>query len=873
MAVFAPRVVRAMLGTLLYIAVLHSNEVFAFSTSAHAGHHGDGNDTAINQSETVETSSTALGLGRMQHARSRVKRSLFTENNGSAVKANTFLNDSSTHSNGIILSNRHIDKSRGTDDKLNTLERNVNVTSDKCELRLINSSMDQFRHTVFYSDASFVYLHLVTSPGSGVVLNAGSDTVGAKVWVWTFLGSEGAFEYLLWPTEYGIWSLGLLYEYVINKPMEIGLERVRGNCSNIEVGHKEDDLIIAKAFEGLVLQMMHLGPHEEDIYGPSFFCYKKRMFIKQHSIYTLCKHIVCPVEAMKRVCCTYMYNRTVGHRNMVCPKFATFEFDMLWWAVPTVISVFLFVYSPIIMLYIAHKLTSKAKSESTVQLSSRKMANVVGQSDESTSLVHDANPGDLLLLAGYDHVTLQNTLFTPCMCIWTRYRGDAHSGRRACIYRSLRLILPFASLVVIVVQILIDYHFLYNYVLESIDKGVPLGFRSMLGGYERSKRIFLPYFGGPYIATSVYLFITCLLLLIPESFENTLASSLHIRSNELECSPLIMNVRTIGMLGSMRISNREGYNKIYRFLLAEFYMLLNKRFWYHCITIQSERWTRLAPYTICLFLLPFYCIMCVLELIATVMLYGLPIISLGVIMVRSYISSFSRGHGQGCCATMCYFFMTIILTICVLFSVFMFCTIFLDATLFVSRIFIFTFTGIIEYPKTAYGYMIFAFTIFYYFWESMNDFSLMYRKLFKDTIVAAESAHRANDHEDKKLVNKINGTKAIRKALFEFVIEVHRPRRKYLFLAFLKVLIILVVLTLLIHLLLTTGSFRELHVIMHVGTALFICALPQIAKLVCTRKQDKNKTKKFRDKLVETVRVYMEYFIYEGWNGAENELF
>ncbi|KAH3881331.1 hypothetical protein DPMN_005256 [Dreissena polymorpha] len=58
---------------------------------------------------------------------------------------------------------------------------------------------------------------------------------------------------------------------------------------------------------------------------------------------------------------------------------------------------------------------------------------------------------------------------------------------------------------------------------------------------------------------------------------------------------------------------------------------------------------------------------------------------------------------------------------------------------------------------------------------------------------------------------------------------------------------------------------------MHVGTALFICALPTLCKRVCS---DGGKTanKKQQREILHSVKVYMGYFEGESSSEAEEEL-
>ncbi|WAR06615.1 hypothetical protein MAR_021984 [Mya arenaria] len=137
-----------------------------------------------------------------------------------------------------------------------------------------------------------------------------------------------------------------------------------------------------------------------------------------------------------------------------------------------------------------------------------------------------------------------------------------------------------------------------------------------------------------------------------------------------------------------------------------------------------------------------------------------------------------------------------------------------------------------------------------------------YSRLMKDIIKLTKGFQRHNENTQKKVLFKHKDKWGIRESLFELAIENHSPRRKLLFSTLLRAFVVLGLLGICINMLSKTDSFRELHVIMHVGTALFICALPQIVNRVC-KKEDSAKIDpvsvlfgvKFQKKLRNAFRV------------------
>ncbi|XP_052283015.1 uncharacterized protein LOC127879938 [Dreissena polymorpha] len=332
--------------------------------------------------------------------------------------------------------------------------------SGKCILSIERPIIEAFRHTVQKDKSNFMYLNLTGA--EGVQLKKGKYTIAANIWVWTFWGKEGALEYLHWPTEFGIWSMGLLYESVTYRPVPIELSRVSGNCSNIQVGNNEDDRIIAAAFTNLTLEMIN---YKKDVYGPSFYCYMERIIIGP---YQFCKHLVCPLEAVTFSCCNFFYNTTKRRRVMDCPNLV-FDYDPMWWILPSIISIVLFAYSPLLFLYIFHKLSEKEIIRVPVP------STVINIQDHGPlqPLLH-GNTTDFILLQGKNHVTFLSTVLSPLASCKSPFAGTCLQKLQSCI---VRILIPVFTFSIIGLQILLDYHFLSNFVKDCVASGVPLGFR------------------------------------------------------------------------------------------------------------------------------------------------------------------------------------------------------------------------------------------------------------------------------------------------------------------------------------------------------------------------------------------------------------
>ncbi|XP_045215927.2 uncharacterized protein LOC123566118 [Mercenaria mercenaria] len=742
----------------------------------------------------------------------------------------------------VRLLSKHMGKRIHIQEEPNDVGISTVIDDDEdCKLELCKKCISLFRHDVYTSEANFVYLKL--NPASGVTIRGRKQIVGEDLWVWTFSGKEGGFGFLKWPIEFGIWSMGLLTSYALTTPQDIIIKKVSGNCSNLEVGRPKDDKIISNALLNLTLEMMELS---EEKYAPSYFCYKRRKIIKTDLLYTFCKHIVCPLEALEYVCCSYYYEVPLQKRALTCdfPK-RVIEYETVGWILPIIVSMVLFVYFPLFLLYSAHILFDQNEGY-PITVSETNSLEV----HESISL-----SDKIIWLNEHAHVTLFKTLFSPIRKCREFFVSKETGPCQFVLKRFKRIFLPCLSLLVIGLQVCIDFWFLHSFVLTSVNKGVPMGFRSLIVGYRDSKENFLPYLGGPYIAIGSYLFITSILIIIPDNLSSLLISGLPGNDVNESVSPLCIRSRSIEHFGSVCIRKKHNYLKLYSVFLAQFYMFINSRYWKHMFRVQKARWQYFYCSKICVVFFPFYIIICTIEIFLCIVVYGFPVVSFGLTIIKAYCGKLNMSQRRRFCVKTLYIFVAIILIACVFFFLHMFCTIFMDATLFFTRLVFFTFTGVVVYPKVSYGYLIFTLTVIYYLWQSIQDFSLVYQDLLKDTISICFSLQRADGTDF--LVTQKGDFRGVRESLFEHVIENNIPKRKQVFISLFKVAIILTVLGLLINILIETDGFRQLQTIVQVGTALFICSLPQILKMMCHGHGGKFKQRRFRRELTSTIINYV----------------
>ncbi|KAK3611326.1 hypothetical protein CHS0354_029976 [Potamilus streckersoni] len=718
-----------------------------------------------------------------------------------------------------------------------------------CNISLAKEAVTKFRHEVWYNNWNFVSLHLTLPDNS--ILKGRNIVVGPSIWIWTFYGKKGALEFLNWPIEFGIWSMRFLNTYSGDLP-KFKL-KVEGNCTNLVVGDEETNYAISNALKETADAMQNLS----EIYGPSFWCYKERMYITPDFIYHMCLHMFCPVEALKYRCCKYFFNMESQRREITCKEDQIFTYDVLWWIFPTIVATLLFAFSPLLLMKMACRICKLTESFRVKGPASDKSYEEI--SDEIGD--QSGSGKGWIFYTDKNVVSLFSSLFLP-MC--QHLMGH---GRKVSIVA--RVLVPIFSLSIIVLQIILDWIYLRDFVIEGVQKGVPMGFRSMIAGFNDSKRNCLRFVGGPFIACGLYLLITGISLALPHDLSLFLERGI-IDIRDVPTSAIRLDFRSIERLGSVTFCNKTGYKKIYRLFLAQFYMLINMKFWKEASEMQRQRWNQVHVRGRRIILLP-YVLLCVMELTVCFLYYGLPILPFTVTIIRAYCGHLLKLVNNYRLTVFRYigYLLLVNVTVAILFFVYMFCTIFLDACLFFSRVCIFTTTGIILYPKTSYGYLIFVFTIIYYLWDSVKEYSEIYQRLLKIVIRICILLQQYNT--GKPLVISHRRMKGVREDIFEHVIERHCPYRKQVFVSLVKVILILVILGLSLNLLVKTDTFKELHVVMHVGTALFICAFPKIFRSMCCGYNNQFKSRRQREKISKTVRTYLGYIPGNYLSGYESD--
>ena len=417
-------------------------------------------------------------------------------------------------------------------------------------------------------------------------------------------------------------------------------------------------------------------------------------------------------------------------------------------------------------------------------------------------------------------------------------------------------------------RVFLDYTFAYYIVKEGVRKGALIGFSSMLAGYRNSRTEFLHLFGGPYIAISIYIIFGCVCLSIPNNLESALKAGLFLPKGR-SFFIVTTSVDKREKFSRVYFQNAQGYKKIYRYMKAKFCMLLNIKFWKYVFHLFDSRWRRdvccflkrrlqtdCVVYGIMIVAFPVYLGFCIAELLLSTLYLAFPVISAFFLLYKAFTQKYFESFTQ--LYKICQVFRIIAfipLSACFCVTWYMYCIIFFDGFWFLSKIAMFTYSGIIAYPKLSYSYLILSLMAVYYLVDSIRKFGESYKDLLKRTIEAYQRAQCRQNAQggNTRYIYK----KEVPLEVFSYVVERHHPVRNQLANTLFKFISIVTILGISIELLVRFDKFEDLSLVSHVFTVLFVCALPKIIRVVILDRQEHMSRKKLTRKVQKSVEHLM----------------
>ena len=399
----------------------------------------------------------------------------------------------------------------------------------------------------------------------------------------------------------------------------------------------------------------------------------------------------------------------------------------------------------------------------------------------------------------------------------------------------------FSPFAILVLKVLLVFRYEGDFIQAANSKGSLLNFNNLLVDFQSARRNYLVIFGGPHVALALFVLLSCIFIQLPRDLESFLVRGL-FNFESLGLSPLTIGLEAKCHLAGLQCNNISGFNKIHYTLFSNLLLLLNKAFWQHTFKMLFCRWKMtIYPFlkqicspcllkVTCIPLSIGYAIFCTLELVVMLLLYLSPIISFPLILIKAYVNAitdFCKCRSNTFVKALCYILLPLVV-LALSFTWYISCLVIFQSIWFFFVIILYTYSGVIAYPRISYGYLIFVFMTIYYIVEIFNKFGKSYQKLLHLTIKASKSVNHISTGKTVEIRND-NG---IPKKLWELIIKKHQARRLKVASTILQLVVLISVLYVSVDLLERFNQFQELSVITHVFTVLAVCTLPKIIRSV-----------------------------------------
>lgn len=592
---------------------------------------------------------------------------------------------------------------------------------NKCKLSVTDDSKISFTNSISKHAFNFVYLKLVFLNFS---VNETRKVINKENWIWTYKGEGGAHQFLFLPGDFGYLSFGLLWLQTHRKPLTIHINET-GNCHNLTVGQLETDQLIGQALGEMTSTIASV----KDAYNSSYWCYTKRYWIRSAFVYSACKNLVCSFQTLDYTCCKYHKSFSNKTREVIC-GLDHYEFGALWWMLPIVLGHICWSFYPILLAKVAintKKISINIKRRKKPLNLRSDIRKELNNSDEG---IENKIKDQFIYVDSPNPITFVSTICSPLY--GCRFEGPV-------ISRVLRLWIIFLPMTLSTIRVIADYNFARDVVIGAVNKSAHVGFSSIIAGPNQAREHFLKIFGGPHVALSIYILFGCFMIALPSNLEDVLESGLLYGVKD---SLLLIRVpiKLKEKLSRITVRQHKGYKQIYKFFLSQMFMLLHMKFWRQAFILFYRRWKMfLFPKLVTLLhssraagvlsitIIPIYVVVCLLELILSVSYFAFPVVNCFFIVLKSFLIHFFKiFKNKGYIMRIIQYTLFPPLLILFCFIWYIYCIIFFDGFWVLSKIAMFTYTGIIAYPKLSYGYIVLAFMATYYLLESFSSFEENY---------------------------------------------------------------------------------------------------------------------------------------------------
>ena len=709
-----------------------------------------------------------------------------------------------------------------------------------CELHV--NSPELFSTEVLKKKYNFVYLNLSFH---NVSVMESESVIMYRRWIWTYKGENGGYQYLYLPGDFGYLSFKILWSYTHHKPMLIDIyPKDKSTCGNLTVG-KDADQKIGDALGSMTAQIAS----QYDMYNSSYWCYTRRLRIQSDFVFAVCKHYICTLQTIEYTCCRFVVDVMTKERHVDCSK-TEYHFKPVWWLLPIIIGNVLFAYYPLLLIVLACSLTVSARRRGTYSVRLDDVGNG-----------YEVKDTQFIWMSKYDSpITFSSTVCEPL--------GHCNIDG-SFVSRLKRIVVFIIPFIFTLLKVLLDYKYADDLVKAAVSKGALMGFSTMLADYKMATQYFLHYFGGPFVALPLSIVLGCLLIVVPGSLEKVFEAGL-IEFNGKSIFLFTLSVESKGRLAGVGMPNAKGYKRLEKTLLSQCLMLLNCRFWQQTFKLFVTRFSkRIVP--LLKALLPSPCVVvlvgfpllllyigfCVIELVVSCIYFAFPVISCFFIFLKAYAKYTQKlFHSTTGIKRLAGNILTVLVTLSYIYTWYLYCLVFFDAFWFLTKIIMFTYTGVIAFPKLSYGYMSLSFIVIYYIIESFRNFQSTYQDLLHVSIKACQRVEEKLGHKQRN--ESILSDKGLPIALWNIIVDRHCPKRIQVARTLFYVFAVLLFSMISWQLLYTFDKFHDLSLITHVLTMLVVFMLPKMIMSLCKNALGYQKRKKLQRKIQETICDYID---------------
>lgn len=663
------------------------------------------------------------------------------------------------------------------------------------------------------------YLHFP----DGIEVGSTKETILPNHWIMTYTDNKNRNLFISWPVDYFLFSCGLLDSRTLrNVTLDL---RISSLTCNVTIG---DDITNC----GIVNALLNITDHHKHL--KATWCYiSEYPGIRNQTWYTLKVFLGLPLRMFGYRCC---YGDTDG---IYCGD----DYNVSWneyEVFPYYVGIVFFCFFPILLM----------KCSARSMDSGRKLTD---QMKEYTNL--DDNQDEWVFLKKRSPISVSGILLGLFSL------GMKHPVATSRIRRFIFILcLPAAIYAEICM-----YYFGWRELMPALLKiNIPFGFASMAGGINESRSVFLPMFGGPFIALLLYFVIGIVVTVLPSDVGDALERGLTLDCQR-SCTLLQLNIITIEELSCKSCVNRKGYHKVHAVLKASLCMIINPQFWRFLVKylikrwniiisqvhtyVPSTKWLRWPLYVLLFFI---FVIVSVIETVLALAYYGIPLLKFLNSVINGYTVylriEFIERH----------LILKIIFRVIYLAFLFYFlfttCVIISESFNFLSLVIFFLYLSVIIFPNYAFSFLYSIVMLVFFIYRICDEIEQDYFEILRKTIKAIKHNLKVSTELQERLTESMDSVckemhiigetfvygdifrekdnlPGIRKDLFDYVVRKHRPVHIALFLAIVQIFVMtFLVLTSIVYVSQYVSPMKtdDNNEIVHVMSILLITILPNL---------------------------------------------